>query len=279
MIADRQWTRRNRILFVRFFLVFVLLFGAVAGVTPAQQAASAPPKLPEFEVATVKPNAKGGMMGLYTYPGGRIFCGLCSLQLMIVYAFDVRELQIVGGPNWTNNERYDVAALPPENSPARNLKPGSVSTPPNSEQRLMLQSLLMDRFGLKYHWETREGPVYWMVRTRRKFAATPRKDKDAVPFMTVATYHGGVGDGEMMGENTTMAYMARRLSDLLKLPVVDKTGIEGSFDFDVPAPEPAHADLMDATLEGLKQLGLKLTAAKGPVEYIVVDSASKPTEN
>jgi uncharacterized protein (TIGR03435 family) len=143
----------------------------------------------------------------------------------------------------------------------------------------MLQSLLMDRFGLKYHRETREGPVYWMVRTKKRFAATLAKDKDGVPFMTVATYHDGVGNGEMMGESTTMAYMARRLSDLLKLPVIDKTGVEGAFDFDVPAPEPANADPMNATLEGIKQLGLKLESRKGPVEYVVIDEVAKPTEN
>jgi uncharacterized protein (TIGR03435 family) len=279
MIMGTQQARANRIFPVRFFLVFGLLFGGVAGAALAQEASAEPAKLPEFEVATIKPNAKGGMMGLYTYPGGRIFCGLCSVQLMTVYAFDVREFQVVGGPKWISGDRYDVAAVAAEDSPARNLKPASIGTPPNSEQRLMLQSLLIDRFGLKYHRETREGPVYWMVRTKKKFDANPAKDKDAVPFMTVAGYHDGVGNGEMMGENTTMAYMARRLSDILRLPVVDKTGIEGSFDFDVPAPEAANADLMNATLEGLDRLGLKLKSEKGPVEYIVVDSASKPTEN
>jgi uncharacterized protein (TIGR03435 family) len=73
--------------------------------------------------------------------------------------------------------------------------------------------------------------------------------------------------------------MARRLSDLLKLPVIDKTGVEGAFDFDVPAPEPANADPMNATLEGIKQLGLKLESRKGPVEYVVIDEVAKPTEN
>jgi uncharacterized protein (TIGR03435 family) len=279
MNTDNKQTRENRILVIRFSLVFVLLSAVAAGLACARDASAQSGKLPEFEVATIKPNTKGGMMGLYTYPGGRIFCGFCSVQLMIVYAFDVRELQAVGGPKWMSSEAYDVAAVPPEDSPARSLKPGSISTPPSSEQRLMLQSLLMDRFGLKYHRETREGPVYWMVRTKKRFAATLAKDKDGVPFMTVATYHDGVGNGEMMGESTTMAYMARRLSDLLKLPVIDKTGVEGAFDFDVPAPEPANADPMNATLEGIKQLGLKLESRKGPVEYVVIDEVAKPTEN
>ncbi len=73
-----------------------------------------------------------------------------------------------------------------------------------------------------------------------------------------------------------MAYTPQQLSRFLRLPVVDKTGITGSFDFDVPAPEEANADFTNATLEGLDTLGLKLKAERGAVQILVVDGAERP---
>lgn len=250
----------------------------MCGIALAQTTVTAPRKLPEFEVATIKPS-KGGMAGLYTYPGGRIFCGLCSLRLMIVYAFNVREFQVTGGPRWIDTDRYDIAAIPPEGSPARKLQPSWISAPPSRDQREMLQSLLTNRFHLQFHRMTRAGNVLWLVRTKKKFGGSPSRDASTVPFMTVAVRPNGAGNGEVIGENTSMAYMAQRLSDILGLSVINKTGLEGSFDFDLPAPEQANADRTNATLEGLNRLGLKLVREKGQVEFIVVDNATPPSAN
>lgn len=218
-------------------------------------------------------------MGLYTYPGGRIFCGLCTLRALIADAFYVYEFQVTGGPPWIDTLRYDVAALPPEDSPARRLRPAWSTAPPSQDQREMLQTLLDDRFHLQVHRVTRPGRVFWLVRSRKKFGGSPTQQSGAVPFMSVMVFSDGNGSGEMKGVNTSMAWMAQSLGDILGTPVIDKTGMEGSFDFDIAAPEPAHADTTNATLEGLDRLGLKLVREKGPVEFIVVDSATPPGAN
>lgn len=261
------------------FLAFVLL-GVTATAGRAQSAAGAG-KLPVFEVATVKPAPAipRGMVGLYTHPGGRIECDNCTLEMLAQFAFEAPAFRITGGPAWMRAKRYDVVGMPPEDSAARQLRPAGPNTPPTEEQREMLESLLMERFGLRYHRETRIGPVFWLVRTRKEFGGTPARDPSAPPFMSVMRYHGGEGNGEMVGRSATMAYMATRLSTILRLPVIDKTAIAGVWDFDVPAPEAANADIANATIEGLAQLGLKLKKKKGPVAYIVVDSVTEPTPN
>lgn len=271
--------------------MFLLLAGLSGPGARAQDTAASPhdtgaspqgkAPLPEFEVATIKPsNMSGtGVMGLYTYPGGRIHAGYSPLRRLIEYAFDLQTYQIEGGPSWIGQDFYDVDAIPPESSKARQLKPAGANAPPSGEQRQMLQALLIQRFGLQYHLETREGRVYWMVRNGKQLKLSPAKDPTLVPFMNVNVYHGGVGNGEMVGQNTSMAWMALRLSQILRLPVLDKTGIAGSFDFDVPAPEAANADRTNAALEGLETLGLKLQAARGAVTMLVVDHAERPGSN
>ncbi|HUN85384.1 MAG TPA: TIGR03435 family protein [Terracidiphilus sp.] len=248
--------------------------GAIGASTTATQ-------LPEFEVATVRPSDpnKGGMVGLYTYPGGRIQAGYCTLRTLLEYAFSIQPFQIEGGPHWINEEHFEITAIPPDSSAARRLMPASIKEPPNKEQRQMLQALLIDRFGLKYHFKTKEGKVYWMVRKDKELRLTGAKDKTQLPFVNVNVYHDGVGNGEMVGQNTSMGFMAQRLSRILGVPVIDKTGIAGTFDFHVPAPESANADITNATLEGLGQLGLKLRTMKGQVQVLIVDGASKPGPN
>jgi len=266
------------------FISIFLLLGALLAAGAGAQSGSATdggPKLPEFEVATVKPSnmSATGVMGPYTYPGGRLHIGYMPLRALIQFAFDLQAFQIEGGPEWIGHDFYDVDAIPPETSKARELNTATPNAPLSAEQREMLQALLIERFGLKYHFETREGRVYWLVRSGKRLKMTAAKDTTIVPFMTVRTFHDGVGNGEVVGANTTTTYMAQRLSRFLRLMVVDKTGLAGSYDFDVPAPEAASADLTNAILEGLEVLGLKLKAEKGAIRIMVVDGAEKPGSN
>lgn len=205
--------------------------------------------------------------------------GHCSLKVLIQFAFDLQAFQVEGGPSWTAHDDYDIEAIPPETSKARQLTPAAPNARPSQEQWEMLQALLIERFGLQYHFETRPGRVYWLVRSGKQLRMAAAKDTATVPYMNVMVYHGGEGNGEMVGRNTSMAWMAQRLGRILQLPVVDKTGITGSFDFDMPAPQAANADLTNATLEGLNVLGLKLKAENGAVRILVVDGAERPGGN
>src|ERR1035437_4521827 len=150
----------------------IFLLGAIAvtltfaSAQQATQQPSAAAVLPSFAVATIKPvdPAHGGAMGFYSRPGGRVFLGFANAKTIISYAFDVQGFQIAGGPEWVSTDRYNIEAIPPDSAQSRTAKQPPLAATPSSEQRLMLQSLLRDRFGLRYHRETREGAVYILTR-------------------------------------------------------------------------------------------------------------------
>lgn len=121
-------------------------------------------------MATIKPaSPKDNVRGLFTYPGGRIVCSLCTVQYLMMEAFDLRDWQITGGPNWARDADYQIEAKPPETSQATHLNNTDEKMAPSAEQRQMLQSLLMERFQLKTHHETRQGAVYILERARKHF--------------------------------------------------------------------------------------------------------------
>jgi uncharacterized protein (TIGR03435 family) len=146
-------------------------------------------------------------------------------------------------------------------------------------QRLMIQALLRDRFGLKYHVTKQERPVFFLERTRRPLKLTPPKDPKGRTFMGVLTYSDGKGNGELEGTNATMGFTALRLSAILRLTVIDHTELTGSYDFHVDAPDADNADIRNATFEGLRALGLELKSGKALVDTIVIDEVSQPTPN
>ena len=260
-----------------------ILVCVAAQAISAQNSASAQAntRLPEFEVATVKHSDLngGGEIGVLTYPGGRVHAGFCTLKMLLEEAFDVKEFLIEGGPKWIDNDRFDVEAIPPDSSAARKLNPPDSQLPMSREQRQMMQALLIDRFGLKYHFETRSSRVYLMVASGPKVNLTTTSKPDLAPRFTVTITSDGVGQGEMVATNASMPFIASRLSEIMGVPVVDRTGIDGAFDFDIPPPEAANTERTDGAISGLKVLGLKLKASKGEVQALIVDAASEPGPN
>lgn len=229
---------------------------------------------PAFEAASLRPaNPPIGLIGLFTYPGGRIRVRQYTLEMLIEDAFNIRSFQIQGGPAWMSENRYDIDAVPPASSISSKSNPPYAKAPPNDEQREMLQSLLADRFQLKTHRETRQGPIYLLLRTSRKLNLQAPKDTNGFPW-------AGILNEGLAGENISMPVFATRLSGYLRRPVIDQTGLKGSFDFkcDYP-PEGPDADMLSLILTSVTEIGLKLEAAKGPVEMIVIDHAERPSVN
>jgi len=200
--------------------------------------------------------------------------------MLIEYAFDIRDFQIQGGPNWIGETLYDVTALPPDDSQSRQLKPKYVNDPPSDEQRQMLKSLLISRFALKFHMAKKEGPVYFLVRGTKPLQMQETKHKDYFPMLAI----GGRGNGAMTGQAVPMSYFATRLSLYLERPVIDETGIKGVFDFQLDQPlddshEVSEAEFLAGVIDSVSQLGLKLKTGKSSVDSIVIDSANKATYN
>jgi uncharacterized protein (TIGR03435 family) len=263
----------------------------------------APPP-PSFEVASVKPARPpaGQHVGIFNYPGGRISVSQLTLEMLISEAFHVQLFQISGGPGWIRNDRYDIEAKPPASSKSSMSRPPDRKTPLNEEQRQMLQALLTDRFQLKVHREIKPGPVYLLVKGNNALKLEAPKDKDG--FSWAGSADGGpiIGYG-IAGTNISMPELATRLSGFLERPVLDCTGLKGSFDFKfedaagdgaspamggLPAGGPKTGELLPddpasrliySTFAAIKGIGLRLDQGKAPVETIAIDHVEKPSEN
>jgi uncharacterized protein (TIGR03435 family) len=269
-MTDRILRNANRL------LLAILLFAVAAPLARAQVDNT---KLPEFEVATIKPaDPNGRVVGLFTYPGGRILCTQCPLQYLIMEAFNVQMFQVAGGPNWKSfgsGTSFDVEAKPPSSSQSSKSNPASFKEHPNDEQRQMLQALLIDRFQLKFHREAKEGSVYILGKNGSPLRLQAPQTKDAF-------YGCNATQGNLIGWNVSMPQLAVCLSGYLHRPILDQTGVQGSFDLEAPRvalSNDPESDSMSSIFDSLQRIGLKLTSGKGPVETIVIDSVQKPSEN
>jgi uncharacterized protein (TIGR03435 family) len=244
-----------------------------------------------FEVASLKPNNSGeGGYRLTLYPGGRLQGRNLSLQYMIQVAWDLKEKdQVTGTLSWLDADRYDLDA-----------NAGKVVGEP--EARVMMQTLLLERFKLKIHRDTKDAPVYFLVQAKKGASvapglhAAPSGDCGAMATPATVPPPGGtnasaspcsgiaanVDTGKLTGHRADMPELAIHLSMVMRRPVFDRTEIKGSYDFTLTwTPDQSVVDAPGPSIYTAlqEQLGVKLEAGKSPVEIIVVDSAEKASGN
>jgi uncharacterized protein (TIGR03435 family) len=192
----------------------------------------------------------------------------------------------IEGPAWIDSDRYSIDAKA-EGAPSLETMRGP-----------MMQALLEERFQLEIRRKTREVPVYALVVSRGGPKLPPTKEGSCTPLDLARTAPRAPGDKPWCAVSSTvrkgpnvvwdargltLAAFAESLG--LDRPVIDKTGIAGVFDFHLEfAPDesagsvdPARAPSIFTALP--EQLGLRLTPAKGPSEFLVVDRLEKPSEN
>jgi uncharacterized protein (TIGR03435 family) len=236
--------------------------------------------LPEFEVATIKPsNPLAGIIGVLTYPGGKVTIGHCTTVMLMGFAFDVQQYQILGAPSWALNDQYDIAAVPPASSTSSSVGPRSPKSPLTAEQKQMLQALLIDRYQLKFHTENRTGTVYRLILGREKLKLKPPNHTDSPPW--VGSPEGGAIHGTgVVGANISMTVLSSRLGRYLLHPVLDETGLKGTYDFEYRySSDNSRDDLVPSILTSLRAVGLDLKTGNGPIETIVIDRIEKPSAN
>jgi uncharacterized protein (TIGR03435 family) len=224
----------------------------------------------EFEVATIKPApplAEGRTstrMSSDTDTGNLNYTNV-NLKEAIGKAYKVQQYQITG-PDWIETQRFDIVARFAPHSAADQLP-------------LMLQTLLADRFKLTLHRETKDLPMYVLVVTKNgpKFKST--ETETGISSNSSRTHWHVVA-------KASMHRFAEFLSDEAGRPVVDRTGLSGSYEMTLDwAPDDTLAPNDSAAGPSLftalqEQLGLKLDSTKGPVEMLVIDRAERtPTEN
>ena len=144
------------------------------------------PSPPAFEVASVKPTSpQQRIIGMFTWPGGRITVTLYTLRMLIQDAFEVQSVPNCSAARGGSAEILvrDIEARPPESSKSSKANPPYPKAPPNDEQRQMLQTLLVDRFQLKYHIEN-QGRLRLPIGQRQKddLKLKDAKNKDEFPW-------------------------------------------------------------------------------------------------
>jgi uncharacterized protein (TIGR03435 family) len=204
----------------------------------------------------------------------RITFTFASLKNLIRVAYNVRSWHLIEAPDWTGSATFDVVA---------NVPAGAT----REEANLMLQRLLEDRFQLKVHRATRELPVFALVVARNGPKLKTSVDDPNAPRPRGTLWASGRKKFEF--NRQTMAEFARTLEFDVDRPVIDMTGLDGTYDirleFASAPPISVGPDLPDPQVPELftaltEQLGLRLESRRGPVDVLVVDSVSRqPTEN
>jgi len=262
-------------------LVVAALLGCAAvaqqATAPAPTAATA---VPAFEVATIKPAARTTSWRLEATPDG--YTGMnVSLLNLVGEAYGIFDAKLItGGPPWIDRDKFDLEAKfnAAEIPDAKNL---------TYRQRAdMLQSLLASRFHLKVHRENREFPVYVLVIAKGGPKLEQTKPEDVTQTVGGASClfrRSGRGHAQLQG------CMPKDLEGLLRSAtgrtVIDKTGITTRSDFELRwTPDDTPADAPESTGESIftalqEQLGLKLVPTTAPLSILVIDSASRPSEN
>ena len=233
---------------------------------------------PAFEVATIKSsqpgprsNASSGMHG-HEFQGANL-----SVAALIRIAYNIRDRQVVGGPSWMTDDRFDIAAEPDV--------PGS---PSDDQLRTMVRKLLEDRFGLKVHMEQRDFAVFALVVDKPPAKITP---SDPAPRSAPAVHsriyaiEGPDGDTVAQFASYTMPDLAGTMMTWVQSrQVVDGTGLKGQFDFIITVPasvrQPGPDDAPEAGLgRAIAPLGLKLVPRHERLKVVVVDAIARPSAN
>lgn len=277
--------------FLAGFAAIVFALGALsANISLAQQPQQAKPL--QFEVAAIKPG--NPQLGSFSHssgggPGGQLQMVNTPLKQWVEMGLSVRDYALVA-PSWLDTVRFDLSARLPGDKTVlqKAMADGRNPTPE------MMKSLLIERFGLKWHEEIRSVSGYELV-TDKKVLLKP------TGLMDQLLGHSSSGSGPTMinGTNMSIAELVGMLGSTLGRPVVDATHLSGRYDIKLmwrPADDTTVTEdyrrywkqngvdvdnlpsSVDAALR--EQLGLRLQSAKVPSRVIVIDSINRqPTGN
>jgi uncharacterized protein (TIGR03435 family) len=248
---------------------------------------------PRFDVVSVKRNVTGTTVStLRPETNGITGINIAPMRLIAV-AYQAQRFQVAEAPGWLTSERYDVTA--------RAARPVT-----RAELAPMIRALLADRFGLRIVQRRRDSAVLELQVEQTRAAAEPdrpaggpglKRSERACSMASSpdAPVTRGPGTpacftsaaGSLIARGVTLDMVARELTGELEQFVVDRSGLAGTFDFELhwapdtggapPAPGAGVSDLPPLVTAVREQLGLRLVPARAAVDVFVVEAASRPT--
>jgi uncharacterized protein (TIGR03435 family) len=232
-------------------------------------------KAPAFEVASITPckpdtpEPPGEHAGMvqFTQPGGRFRASATTVKYLMEWAYTIQPSQHSGGPSWMNSDRYDIVAKAEGNAT-------------DAQQKLMVQTLLADRFQLKFHREKKNLPVFIVSLGKTAPKLYPPKEGEvhsirivpSGPDEKIPSFH-------VVATRFSLTQLTDTFARQLGRVFVNETGLEGDFDFtldltpDEHQPNPLDPSLLIDAMR--RQLGLSLKSQDAVVDYFVIDSAEK----
>lgn len=282
------YARRIVLTATRLVLIPLLMIPALSGAVSAQSSSQAPTPVPpipanadpSFDVATIKPSDTSASHGTGIRTSGRHIAAYnFSVGELIAYSYGLHAKQIVGGTSSLLGTHFDIEGVP-----------DIIGHPNLAQSGLMFQKLLVSRFKLAFHYESRELPAYaiQIAKGGPKLALTTRRPGDSTGF----SYNCQV---ILTVRNASVANVARGMQEsFMDKPVVDQTGLHDRYDFDLKwtpdetqsycPVDPAHSRDDPKAPPGLytaiqEQIGLKLAPTKAQVQVMIIDHVETPSEN
>jgi uncharacterized protein (TIGR03435 family) len=245
---------------------------------------------PVFEAVSIKANRSGDARSSFRGTLSGISVTNQTVTDIIRNVWNVNRLQIVGGPSWAGEDRFDIEAR-------ASGKAG------RDELVAMMKTMLAERFNLAVHQETRPIPVYALVLARPdgRFGPTFRQslatcDRTNIPApgtpppappppldgVELPSCGTNTGRGMLRAAGIELEAFTRNMANAAGRIIVDETGLAGTFDMVLrfnPDPNDTSSDLPSLFAAVQEQLGLKLDPRTAPAEVLVIDRVERPSEN
>jgi len=261
-------TRARKAAFVSPVVLTLAVSAFAQSNSPTPRSAS-----PAYDVISIRPSRAAGYTAWRPRPDGVLITNI-ELWQLVYGAFDVRlDDQVKGLPGWAHSDQFDIQAKMGEEAFAALQK-----LPPKDqaqERQELMRALLSDRFKLRLHHETKERPIYELVKAQG--GCKLKESPPGEPQRMMA------GRGRVITHATPLISLVANLPDATGRLVVDETGLTGNYDITLkwtPDDQRGADDAGPSIFTALEeQLGLKLVPARGPVNTLVIDHVERPSPN
>jgi len=231
---------------------------------------------PSFEVASIvackpgtppPPGEHAGMVQ-FIFPGGRFQAHATTIKYLLEWAYGLQPSQHSSGPAWFEGDRFDIDAK-------------AAASTSDLDMKYMAQSLLEERFHLKYRRESKEAPVLILSagKTAPKLYPPKPDEQTSMKMEPLTGENQKIISYRIVATRFSFAQLNLTFARVLDRVIVNQTGLQGDFDFsfdlspDTDRPNPMDPDLLIAALRD--QLGLTVKSQKAPVDYLVIENIDR----